>query len=819
MPPLRLNRIRRPRLTERLNAGKHRKLTLVSASAGSGKTTAVCEWLSGLTHPVPWLSLDEGDNDPLRFLTYLVAALQKAGVPIGEGMFQLLQSPQPLPIESLLTILINAISTVLEPFILVLDDYHVIHAASVDHIVNFLLDRLPSQMHLAVITREDPRLSISRMRVLNQLSEVRAVDLQFTSSEASDFLVGVMELDLSSEEVDLLEARTEGWIAGLHLAAISMQGHHDLRGFIQSFTGSHRYVLDYLVEEVLQKQSDRIQTFLLRTSILERLCVTLCDAVTGADDGLEILNFLERTNLFVVPLDNERHWYRYHHLFGELLRQRLDQAGFPIDLHRRASQWYEVNGMELDALHHATAANDVERAARLIEGDGMPMHFRGAAAPVINWLESQPQAVLDGRPSLWVIYASALLMLGRLPAAEHTLLAAEAALQSIEQNAKTDDWFGHIASIRATMAVARHQTETIVTESRRALELLDPGNLPVRTATIWTLGYAYQLQGNRAAASKAYVEAIAASEAIGHKIITIMSTLGLGSIQEAENRLHLAAETYRRVLQLAGEPPMPVACKAHLGLACIYYEWNDLERAEHHGHLSVRLAHQLEAMDRVVAGEVFLARLLLARGDEWGGAAMLTRAESAARLHHFENQLPQIAAIRKQKELREGNLAAAGDLATSHVEDRLQSMLLQAIMQFGKDEGNIAVELISEALALASPEGFFRSFIDIGIPMILLLETVHSRGIMPDYTAKLLAGFPAIQRAANSTQHLIEPLSQRELEILQLIAQGCSNEEIGQKLFLAISTVKGHNRNIFDKLQVHRRTEAVALARKLGLIL
>lgn len=818
LPPLGPNLIRRSRLTERLNEGIHRKLTLVSASAGFGKTTMVSEWLSGLSLPAAWVSLEEGDNDPERFLTYLVAALQKAGIPLGESMFNLLQTPQPFPVELLLTILLNGINSVHEPLILVLDDYHLIHAKPVDHIITYLLDHLPSQMHLVVITREDPQFPLSRLRAQNQLNELRVIDLRFTSFETSEFLAKVMDVTLSTKEIDLLEARIEGWIAGLQLAAISMQGHLDIKGFIQSFKGSNRFVMDYLLEEVLLKQSDRTQTFLLQTSILDRLCGPLCDAVSGGDDGQEILAMLERTNLFVLPLDYERRWYRYHHLFGELLRQRLHQKYAPVDLHRRASQWYEDNGLELDALHHATAANEVDRAARLIEGDGMPMHFRGAAAPVLNWLESQPRAVLDERPSLWVIYASALLMAGRLSAVEHKLLAAEEALSDTEKNAQTRDLFGHIASIRATIAVTRHESETIITESNRALELLDPGNLPVRTATTWALGYAYQLQGNREAAGKAYVEAIAASEAIGHKIMAIMSTLGLGIIQELENQYHLAADTYRRVLQLTGDPPLPVACEAHLGLGRIYYEWNDLVRAEQHGQLYVQLAQQLEATDRVIAGEVFLAKLMFAQGDKSGGSAMLARAEYMAHLHEYKNQIPQITAIRKQMEFREGNLAAVADLATSHVEDRLQTIILQAIEQFSRGEIKGSVALLSEALALAAPEGFIRSFLDLGIPMAQLLDEAHSRGIMPEYTDKLLTGFPTPQREAKSSQHLIEALSQREIDILQLIAQGYSNEEIGRKLFLAVSTVKGHNRNIFEKLQVQRRTEAVALAHKLGLI-
>ncbi len=298
------------------------------------------------------------------------------------------------------------------------------------------------------------------------------------------------------------------------------------------------------------------------------------------------------------------------------------------ELHIRASQWYEDNGLEIEAFHHAAAANDIERAERLIEGKGMPLHFRGAVAPVLNWLESLPTTVLDARPSLWVMYASVLLIAGQMTGVEQKLQAAEAALQGTEPDDKTRDLVGHIAAIRATLAVTQHEVETIIAQSRRALEYLHPDNLPVRTAATWTLGYAYQLQGDRAAASQAYTEAISISQAIGDIFITILATIGLGKVQEADNQLYLAAETYRRVLQLAGDPPLPIACEAHLGLARIFYEWNDLDAAEQHGQQSLQLARQIENIDRFVACEVFLARLKLAQGDVAGAAAMLAQAES-----------------------------------------------------------------------------------------------------------------------------------------------------------------------------------------------
>jgi LuxR family maltose regulon positive regulatory protein len=316
IPPPRSKIVLRPRLIERLNEGLQRKLTLISAAAGFGKTTLVSEWLAGCGQPVAWLSLDEGDNDLTQFLIYLVAALQTLAANIGAGVLAALQSPQPPSTESLLTTLLNEITTLPDHFVLVLDDYHVIDSKPVDQVLTFLLEHLPPRMHMVITTREDPDLPLARIRARGQLTELRAADLRFTPTEAADFLNQVMGLNLSAEDIAALETRTEGWIAGLQLAALSMQGHPDNTSYIQSFTGSHRFVLDYLVEEVLQQQSESVQTFLLRTSILDRMCGPLCDAVllTPSSSGQETLEYLERANLFIVPLDDERRWYRYHHL-------------------------------------------------------------------------------------------------------------------------------------------------------------------------------------------------------------------------------------------------------------------------------------------------------------------------------------------------------------------------------------------------------------------------------------------------------------------------------------------------------------------------
>ncbi len=873
IPQPRTKTVLRSRLIDLLNEGLHHKLTLISAPAGFGKTTLVSEWIADCGQPVAWLSLDEGDNDPTRFLAYLVAALQTIAKNIGESVSGVLQSPQPPPVDSILTTLLNDITTVPNDFVFIFDDYHVIDSRPLDSALAFLIDNLPPQMHLVIATREDPQLSLARLRARNQLTELRANDLRFTPSEAAGFLNQVMGLKLSAEDIAALETRTEGWIAGLQLAAISMQGHKDATGFIRSFTGSHHFVMDYLVEEVLHQQSESVQAFLLRTSILDRLCGPLCDAVLldSSAPGQETLEYLEHSNLFIIPLDNERRWYRYHHLFADLLRQRLLQSSASslenqergaAELHIRASLWYENNGLEIEAFRHATVANDVELATRLMEGDWMPLPFRGAVLPVLNWLKSLSTSVLDAIPLLWVTYASTLLASGQLTGVEQKLQAAEVALKDVKPDDMTKDLVGRIAATRATLAAGRYDVETIISLSRIALENLHPENLSFRTFSTWKLGFAYELQGDRVAAARAYTEAISVSQASGNTITTVVAAMGLGCMQEQENQLYLAAETFKNVLQLFDDQPLPMASIAHLGLARIYYEWNDLDAAQMHGEQSAQLARLEEDNDRIVSVEVLLARLKLAQGDVVGTATNLDHANQLIQQHHLVRRTPQVAAAQVVVLLHQGKLAAAEQLAENqnlHIgkarvylargdasaamavlepwrqqvetkgwqDDRLKVMVLQAVALNMQGEKDKAVHQLADALALAEPGGFVRIFVDEGVQMAQLLSEVAAQGAMPDYTGKLLAACNAEKEISKDSstlssappgQPLVEPLSQRELEVLRLIAQGFSNQEICQQLFLALSTVKGHNRNIYGKLQVQRRTEAIARARELGLL-
>jgi LuxR family maltose regulon positive regulatory protein len=646
------NVVLRPRLIERLDAILLRKLTLISAPAGFGKTTVVSAWAAAGDQRVAWLSLDEGDNDLSRLLIHLVSAVRTVAPTIGEAVLGLLQSPQQPPIESTLTSLLNDITTIVDDFVLVIDDYHLIDAKPVDKALAFVLEHLPPRMHLVITTREDPQLPLGRLRGGGQLSELRAADLRFTASEAAAFLKGSMGLNLSERDVAILESRTEGWIAGLQLAALSLQGHPDPSSFVESFSGSHQFVLDYLLEEVIQRQPESVQTFLLRTSILDRLCGSLCDAVLrdAPADGQTTLELLERANLFVVPLDNERHWYRYHHLFADLLRQRLQRRSRASDevaeLHTRASQWYEEQGLEVEAFQHAAAAGDLDRAERLVEGKGVPLQYRGAGASVLNWLESLPSTLLDARPSLWVTYATALFFSGRHTAVEQKLQAAEAAIGVSDVDRASRDLIGRIASIRATLAIIQHDADTIIAQSRRALDYLAPDNIQIRTATAYTLGHAHQLQGNRKAARQAYADVISTSRSSGDSIYTIAATLGLGQLQEADLQLFVAQQTYQRVLKQIGDPPRGMAGEAHLGLARIHYEWNDLDAAEQHAEECLQITQQADSVDTFVSHAVFLARLRLSRGDASGALASLDDAEVFVRQHNFESRMPDVAAAR-----------------------------------------------------------------------------------------------------------------------------------------------------------------------------
>ncbi|WP_235929911.1 LuxR C-terminal-related transcriptional regulator [Chengkuizengella marina] len=847
-------------------------MTLISAHAGFGKTTLVREWLASCNYAVAWLSLEEGDNNPNSFLTYIIAALQTLEKDLGKELLSLLRSPQPPKMEVILTSLLNEITSIPYNFILVLDDYHTIHTQPINYAMTFLLENMPSQMHLVITTREDPKFPLARLRARDQLTEVRDSDLRFTSSEAASFLNQVMNLRLSNKDIVDLVTKTEGWISGLQLAGISMSGHDDPSSFIKTFTGTHTFIMDYLVEEVLKQQSVYIQNFLLRTSILDRLCGPLCDAVMQDTPliGQQNLEFLEKSNLFIIPLDNERRWYRYHHLFAELLKQRLLQdldhssENKKIDiaqLHIRASIWHEKNNYEIEAFQHAAAAGDVERAERLLLGNGTPLHFRGAIVPVIKWLETLSTEILNANPTLWVLYASVLSMSNHYNEVEPKLLAAEGALQGLEINRKTRNLVGHIAAIRAFLATVQNKVDVIVSESLIALENLSPDNLAVRTATTWKLGIAYERKGDNTKAKQAYTEVVSICNASGNKIIGILAATGLGNIQVKENFLEQAFKTYQQALKMKDDTPSSYSYRAYIGLARIYYEWNDLDASIEHIEKSIQLAKLIENVDQIITSNLLYVKTLLAKGDKDSASNILNEIKENVIQYNLEDRISEVSETEVILLLNQGKLLSAQKLAETYKtplsqarvylsqgditkalnelntfyqevkqngirEKVLKAMILKAVIFYTDGETEKSLELITDCLLEAKSGRFVRVFLDEGKHMERLLLKAYANRVMPEYIEFLLKAFKLEKQKFNCeeqtnmihSQLLFETLSQRELEVLKLIGQGFSNKDISKRLFIALDTVKGHNRRIFDKLQVGRRTEAVAKAREIGLL-
>jgi LuxR family maltose regulon positive regulatory protein len=677
----------RPRLIEQLNKGLHHKLTLVSAPAGFGKTTLVGEWVASCERPVAWLSLDEGDNDSTRFLTYLVTAVQTIVPNIGTETLRLLQSSQPPPTESVLTILLNEIAASLVNFILVLDDYHMIEDNTVGKALTFLLEHLPPQMHLVITTREDPNLPLARLRARDQLTGLRATDLRFTESETAEFLNQVMDLSLSAENIAALESRTEGWIAGLQLAAISMQGYKDVSSFIKSFTGSHHFVLDYLIEEVLQQQPESVQDFLLHTSILDRMCGPLCDAVLVKDEGGRmkdeedssslilhpssfILEYLERANLFIIPLDNERRWYRYHHLFGSLLRQRLGQSRKPEEIaqyHIRASEWYEKNGDQAQAFHHSIAAGDFSRAATLAEKywQGMNESFQSTAW--LGWVKQLPQELIRLRPVLCTQIAWGYMDISEVDASESRLRDAERCLENPpdEMVVVVEEQF---RSLPARIAIARTFNAQSVSDfsaavkyAEVAIKLAPEEDHFLRAQTNAILGGTYWANGDLEAARKSMSDWIDNAQKAGNFIFAIASGHGKADILIAQGHLREALKTYQGSLQLASEHEVEsqrVIAHHHLGMALLYHEMRDDVSAAQHLQKSMELGQQSVLQDWSYRKHLAQARLKESEGDLDSALDFLDDAKR----FYVRSLIPYtrpIDAIKAKIYLKQGRLAKA----------------------------------------------------------------------------------------------------------------------------------------------------------------
>ncbi len=877
LPPARPNLVPRPRLTARLAEGLTKPLTLVSAPAGFGKTTLVSEWRTsnaGRDLPLAWLSLDDDDNDPTRFLTYLVAALATLQPGLGETTLALLYSPQLPPPQVVLTSLINDLGELEDQLALVLDDYHVITALPIHEALAFILDHLPPSVHLVMLTRSDPPLPLSRMRVRNQLTEIRASDLRFTHDEAATFLNRVMGLALSADGVRALEARTEGWIAGLQLAALSMEGRADSSHFITTFSGSHHYIVDYLADEVLNRQPDPVRSFLLQTSILDRLTGPLCDALTQRADGRVTLEVLEQANLFVIPLDDERRWYRYHPLFADALRNRLQQThpNCLPDLHRRAAEWLEPQGQVAEALRHALQGGDQDRAARLVEQNALSMLMRGELMILVGWINAV-ESLAHERPWLSIYQCWTLTLAGQLEQAESWLQEAERLVATQGPAAEAQNMLGHLAAIRAYRAAQRGEALQAIDLAQQALECLPEGDQAIRSVVSLTLGTARRLSGDLAGAGRALEEAVRTGQAAGNLYLALGALSGLADLLFDQGRLRQASQTYNELVQLATRPDgrrLPAAGMAFFGLSMICYEWNDLEAALKHTLQSIELCQQWGHVGILMGSQVMLFRVRQALGEMDSAQAALEEAERLARAHPQTPRAPGwVASFRVRSWLAEGNLAVAArwtqqsglkieddmsylreaeylalgrvlraqgefDAAltllgrllriaetTGRMGSMIEMLVLQALTVQAKDDIPQALTTLERALSLAQPEGYMRVFLDEGAPMAKLLRRAGSHGIAPKYVAKLLSEFDTLRvpgAAPTTKQPLIEPLSDRELEALRLLAAGKSNQEIADELVLATGTVKRHLSNIFGKLSVQSRAECVARARELGLL-
>ena len=886
LPVGRPHLVARPRLIARLNEGLTRPLTLLSAPAGFGKTTLLSEWVAQGKLPVARLLLDADDNDPVRFWSYFIAALQQIDAAIGSSSLALLQLPKATVLESMLRVLVNEIDSLADDratefipseiaghgagFILVLDDYHIIETPAIHQQLSFLLDHLPPHMHLVISTRADPPLHLARLRARDQMLELHESDLRFTRAEAVQFLNETMSLSLTSEQIAALETRTEGWIAGLQLAALSLRGREDLSGFVQAFTGSHRFVLDYLTDEVFAGQTESTQSFLLQTSILERLNASLCNALTGRTDSQVMLEELERNNLFLTALDDERRWFRYHHLFADVLRHRLTEKS-PAALteyHLVASEWFNNEGLVTEAVNHALAARDWERVAQLIGDASESLRQRGEIATLTHWIQSLPGAVHHVHPGLCLTYARALIDVARYADAETFILEAEHWLKDHAQadDPRIDSLRGKAFALHAQFAITRGELLQAIELAQSAEQLLAPGDVSWRIWVSLILAGALRYTSNWLKANETFQEAAVLSESAGDYTNALFALSSRGEVLEAKGQLRQAVQQFDQVLQLArawGIANAPVTGYALVGLGRVRCEWNELDAALNDVQSGLERGQLAGNMDVLLRGYHALARIRRAQGDmdsalaaldnadgvaekmglalvkDWISAQRvqiwLARGDTEAALNwagHFVGQMQEdifpsvpiaLAKVRlSQREpdkalpLLDSALQAAQ--AVRRLGNAIQILAVQAIVYHAQAESEQAFATLEHALELAEPEGYVRVFADEGAPMARLLRRMLTRSPASEYVGRLLEALgESVKITPPIANKLIDPLSPRELEVLRLIVEGATNKEIADELVLTVNTVKRHISNIFGKLHVSNRVQAVAQARELNL--
>lgn len=886
----------RPHLLEMLHLGLAHRLILISAPAGYGKTTLIAEWIRGSKIAAAWVSLDKGENDLARFLDYCVAAIQTIFPKVGKTTQVMLQSPQRLMMEACLSLLINDLVEVERQVILVLDDYHLIQVQEVHDAVTFLLNHLPPQVHLVISTRADPPLPISRLRARGQLTELRLSDLRFSREEAEVFFTQMMEFSLTALDQEALIERAEGWATGLQLATLAMQAHVNSHGkealpaFVHSFAGSHRYVLDYLVEEVLQYQPGSIQEFLQRTCVLERLCPSLCDALLKGDESstasqstASVLEYLDRSNLFLVPLDDHRQWYRYHHLFSDLLNQRLlgSQPDLVPVLHRRASAWFEQNGWMNEAIEHAIAAEDFERAAEMISQAAEPTLMRSEVVTYMRWVERLPGAVLQNHPRLVVFQSWGLLFAG------YSKEKIEACLNSLAALADSP----LSAPIRGYMALFQGDIGTSIELFRWALNQLPEEEHLLRGLAAICLANAYLSEYEVTSGVRALEEVAQESQRTGNTMLAALVYSNLAELSRKLGQLHQAQDYFLQAIDLATDAEghhLPVASRPLSGLSDLKREWNDLETAEKYIMESINLSRTW-MQSGFIHSTPPLVRLKMAQGAWDEAQEILSQARKAAvefsitqiddyivelyqawlwvmrgelekaawwvEKFHIEEPFDELPAsgaqaynlfhMRKYEQLILVRLYLAQNEPEKAL--RLLETLLPKFEKIGRQVQVVEIHILKaiawqaanrlneaksellEALRLAEPEGYLRLFLDEGDPLHHLLDRIKAAETgLEDYVQRLLAAFdgenkfqdsPLTAREKATGDPLsLDPLSKREVEILYFLAGTLSADEIARKLFVSVHTVRSHMKKIYSKLGVHGRLEAVEKARELKLL-
>lgn len=892
-PPLRAKLTPRPQLLAQLDEGQAGQLTLIAAPAGSGKSTLVAAWLQQRSAPAAWLALEEDDNDLARFLGYLIAALQRIESQLGRTIQPLLQAVQLPAIDIVMTHLVNELATMTAELVLALDDYHLITAQPIHDALTFLLNHQPEQLHLVIMTRVDPPLPLARLRGRGQLHELRTADLRFSVQEATTFFHDQMPSSLPPAAITTLTDRTEGWVTGLQLAALSLRSADDLALAVARFTGSHRHVFDYLIDEVLDQQSAPVQRFLLETSILHRLSGALCDAVLDHKGSAAILVALEAANLFLVPLDDERHWYRYHHLFAEVLRKRLHQhlatdseaTATLAELHRRAGTWYEQQANHTDdlaliaeAVRHSLAGADFEQMARLIAHFASPLIWeQGEINMVLQWLEQLPVPVQQQWPQLSLTHA--LLLAWRQEYAQ-----VEALLQSVVEQlplqppAAQDHLHGQVATIRATVAIQQGNAQSAMGFAQEALEFLPADDRQARGISLGILGMIYRAQGEVVAGIRAYRDAADRMIAAGQRVPALIALAYLGQLQIAAGQLKQAEATFQQATQLTERwqaERLPAMGVVRIRWAELLHERNELTKAAEQAQAGIALCEHWDGLgDDIVDGYLTLARIRLAQGDADGVRTALANARRLGQEQHVPAWEPLVSAAEAHVQLRQGDFAAVQQWVGSlmHVNDAAQERrqltlaryylasaqyseahallaelrqrasavgcegrvleidLIGALLYYRQGQVNQALLVLTPALTIAETEGYVRCFVDEGAPMAALLQRAAGQGIAPTYVSRLLKLFdanvdgsptvrvPSLGSTAASVQPLIEPLTERELEVLQLMAVGRSNPQIATELIIAVTTVKTHVKNIYGKLNVSNRFQAVARAQELKLV-